>query len=226
MTIKSPVPTPTIMPISGDRIAWRHNLDLVNFVNTFYVLRDVESLPDVNTVLIIGSGKGLDIPVLSWRGLQVTTLDIDPVFQPDFVGSVHDMKMFKTGSFDAAVASHVLEHLAEPYLDTSLAELSRVARYAVIYLPLHAWHQVWFRFQVDKRIDINFTLDLRNPFHKPDGITPRYMSGQHFWHVGMSGFTVADLKRRMEPYFYILSVYRNPDRPVSHNFVLRSKQHS
>jgi hypothetical protein len=225
MTKQAPIPTPSIMPIASDRGDWHRKLELVNFVNTYYILRDVENLPDMHTVLIVGSGKGLDVPVLSWRGFDVTTLDIDPTFQADHVGSVHDMTMFEGGRFDVVVVSHVLEHLAEPYLDISLAELARVARFALVYLPRDAWHQVWCRFQVDLRINLNFTLDIRNPFHRPDGITPRYMSGQHFWHVGMRGFTVHDLKRRMERFFDVLSVYRNPDRPVSQNFVLRSRKH-
>ena len=35
-------------------------------------------------------------------------------FKPDVVGSVHDMSMFGDLQFDVAIASHVLEHLADP----------------------------------------------------------------------------------------------------------------
>jgi len=49
------------------------------------------------------------------------------------------------------------------------------------------------------------------------------MAGQHFWQVGMRGFTIRDLKQRMSHYFSVLSTYRNPDRPVSQNFLLSPK---
>jgi SAM-dependent methyltransferase len=211
------------MPIKGDRETWRRNIELVNFVNTYYVMRDIEALPDVKTVLMVGSGKGLDVPVLTWRGFKVSTLDIDPAFEPDFVGSVDNLGIFKDAEFDVAVASHVLEHLAEPYLDGSLKELARVARYSIVYLPRDSWLPIWLSLKLDTRADFNFVLEPRNPFHRPDGVTPRYMSGQHFWHLGMKGFTVCDLKRRMSKYFEVLTTYRNPDRPVSQNFVLRSR---
>lgn len=213
-------PEPHIMPIQGDRQEWRKNLYLINFVNTYYLLRDIESVCPKGKILVVGSGKGLDKPVLQWRGYDVTTLDIDTAFEPDVVGSVHDLSVFTSQQFDCVVASHVLEHLPVCYLDQSLSELSRVARFSVIYLPwtgrrIEARLTVW-------RFDWRICLQVHNPLHKPDGLSPNYMAGQHYWEVGMRGFSKRDIIRRASPFLKLRKVYRNPDRTVSCNYIFES----
>jgi SAM-dependent methyltransferase len=207
-----------------DRETWAQVLSISNFVNTYYQYRDLQALPDVRRVLIVGPGQGLDTQVLRWRGYEVTTLDIDDTFSPDITASVHDMHMLQDGQFDAVIASHVIEHQAEPYLDTSLAEIARVGRYALIYLPVAGRH-FHMRFMPGVlSIDRSLLIDIFNWFHKPDGVTARYCGNQHFWEIGMRGWKVKDILRRFDPHFDVLSVYRNVDWAPSQNFVLRSKR--
>jgi len=123
-----------------DRQEWARQLHLSNFINTYYQYRDLLSCKNVKKVLIIGPGQGLSTVLLRWRDYEVITLDIDDTFKPDYLGSVHDMHMFENAQFDAVICSHVLEHLAEPYLDTSLKEIARIGRYALIYLPIAGRH--------------------------------------------------------------------------------------
>jgi len=213
-------PEPARMPV--DREKWFRELSLSNFVNSYYQFRDLQSLADCSNVLIVGPGQGLDTQVLRWRGYRVTTFDIDNTFLPDHLGSVHDLGRFSNKEFDAVIASHVLEHLPEPYLDQSLRELARVSRHALVYLPIHGRH---FHLRVVpgfKGIDFSLMLDFFNPLIKPDGVTPRYMAKQHFWEVGMRGYRVRDLVRRMSQFFRVISVYRNKDWNGSQNFVLES----
>jgi hypothetical protein len=210
------------MPV--DREHWFRQLDLSNFVNAYYQFRDLSRIEGCRRVLIVGPGQGLQTEVLRWRGYEVTTLDIDETFKPDVIGSVHDMNMFEDRQFDAVIASHVLEHLAVAYLDGSLCELSRVAAYALIYLPVAGRH-VQARVQPGfKGIDLSVVVDVFNYLHRPNGIDARYCGGQHFWEVGMRGFRVKDLKRRMSSEFEVVDVYRNRDWNPSLNFVLRSKR--
>lgn len=216
-------PEPAVMPV--DRKQWAKELHLCNFINSYYQFRDLQSLPACRRVLLIGPGQGLDTQVLKWRGYDLVTYDIDDTFRPDVVGSVHDMQMFATGQFDTVIASHVLEHLAEPLLDPSLREIARVGRHAIVYLPVHGRHVQVRLIPGFSGIDFSLILDLFNYWKTPDGVAPRYMAGQHYWEVGMRGFRVRDLVRRMSRFFDVMSVYRNKDWLPSQNFVLRSKQH-
>jgi SAM-dependent methyltransferase len=220
---KQNVPAPTVMPV--DRAKWRAELHRSNFVNLSAQFLDVQRLGDVRTILIVGPGQGLDTAVLRWRGYDVTTFDIDDTMQPDVVGSVHEMTMFGDAQFDVVIASHVIEHIAVPYLDDAIAELARVARHAIVYLPVHG-RQLQFRLIPGFRdLDLSLVFDLFNFLHKPDGLTPRYASGQHFWELGMRGFRRRDVTRRFAAHFDVLRDYRNADWPISHNFVLRSRRH-
>lgn len=216
------IPAPSVMPI--DRETWAGELHLSNFVNTYYQYRDLHLCGDVKKLLIIGPGQGLDTQVLKEREYEVTTFDIDKTFNPDVIGSVHDLSMFNDGSFDVVIASHVLEHLAVPYLDRCLSELARVGKYCLIYLPVTGRH-FQLRLKMDlKGIDLSYIFDLFNFFHRPDGVTPRYCQGQHYWEIGMRGFRVGDISRRLSKYFKVLSTYRNKDWNSSFNFVLKSRR--
>jgi hypothetical protein len=212
------------MPI--DRKAWAEQLHLSNFVNASYQYRDVQSLPDVRSILVIGPGQGLDTAVFRWRGYDVTTFDIDDTFRPDVVGSCHEMRMFADRQFDVVIASHVLEHLPVSFLDPAVAELSRVAGHALVYLPV-AGRAVDFRFRPGVLgIDLSVVLDMVPFWRRPDGVTPRYSAGQHYWELGMRGFRKRDVLERFARHFDVIDAYRNREWLPSYNFVLRSRQHA
>lgn len=215
------VPKPTVMPV--DREQWGQQLHLCNFVNAYYQYEDIQSCGDVKKILIIGPGQGLDTHIFKWRGFEVTTFDIDETFNPDVIGSAHDLSMFGDKSFDVIIASHVLEHLPVPYLDQCMAELARVGAYSIVYLPVAGRH---FQFQIKldvKGINLSFVFDLFNYLHKPDGVTAKYCQGQHYWEMGMRGFTSGALEKRFSNHFSIVKSYRNKDWNPSYNWILESK---
>jgi len=209
------------MPV--DREKWGKQLNLCNFVNSYYQFRDVSTFGGAKSILMVGPGQGLETAVLKWRRFDVVTLDIDTTFSPDYVGSVHQMDMFADQQFDVVIASHVLEHIAVPYLPSALQEMGRVARFALAYLPVAGRH-VQARFQPSvKGIDVSLIVDLFNYFESPDGVNPKYCERMHFWEVGMRGFRVRDLKKLFSRNFEVLRSYRNRDWNPSYNFILRSK---
>jgi hypothetical protein len=219
--MKNEASIPAPMPV--DRQEWAKQLNLSNFVNSYYQYRDLESLGNCRKILIVGPGQGLDTEILKWRGYEVQTFDIDETFQPDFIGSVHDLSRFVDWQFDAIIASHVLEHLPVAYLDETLKEISRVGRHAMIYLPVHGRHMQLRFIPGFKGIDLSFIFDLFNYFARSDGVEPRYMGGMHYWEVGLRGWRVRDVKDRFSRYFEVLASYRNKDWLPSYNFVLKSK---
>lgn len=219
--IENAPPQPSVMPV--DREQWGKQLHLCNFVNAYYQYEDIQGCGDVKKVLIIGPGQGLDTHIFKWRGLEVTTFDIDETFHPDIIGSAHDLSMFGDRSYDVIIASHVLEHLPIPYLDQCLSEFARVSAYSIIYLPVAGRH---FQFQTKldvKGINLSLIFDLFNYLHKPDGVTARYCQGMHYWEMGMRGFTSGAIHRRFSENFEIIKKYRNKDWNPSYNWVLKSK---
>jgi SAM-dependent methyltransferase len=65
-------------------------------------------------------------------------LDIDPAVAPDILGSITDMAVVATASFDAVWSAHNLEHLFAHEVPLALREFRRVLRpggFALITLP-------------------------------------------------------------------------------------------
>jgi hypothetical protein len=211
---------PSTMPI--DRIAWSKRIGIVNFINSYYQLRDTESFKKNKKILIIGPGQGLDKVILSWRGFEITTFDIDDTFKPDFIGSVHNMSAFHDGDFDVAIASHVLEHLPLEYFQTCLSEIARVSRNALIYLPVNGLSAL-FHFEVGIW-QFSYLYDVCKWWKKPDSLKPSFMSGQHYWEIGVGGCSKSIIKKKIEREFMIKSMYRNHDWRPSMNFVLTSRR--
>lgn len=215
-------PSPNVMPI--DRESWAKELHLSNFINSYYQYRDVVKwVGSQPSILIIGPGQGLDTEIFKWRGCEVTTFDIDETFRPDIIGSCHDMPMFRTSEFEVVIASHVLEHLPVPYLDLALAEIARVGRYAIFYLPVAGRHSLMRFIPGFKGIDLSCVMDFCRFWERPDGVTPKYCGGQHYWEIGYRGFRLSDLRKMFSTEFELIHDYRNKDWMSSHNFILRSK---
>ena len=86
-------------PMPHDAKDYASKVSMVNFVNSYYQIRDCVRFQP-NKVLIVGVGVGLEAIILREKyNVNVKTLDIDPGFFPDHVGSIHDLSGFPDQSF-------------------------------------------------------------------------------------------------------------------------------
>lgn len=78
-------------------------------------------------LLNVGCGpKGREHGFLGFADWQEIRLDIDAAVQPDVVGTMTDMSAVPSGSMDAIVSSHNIEHLYPHEVPVALAEFVRV----------------------------------------------------------------------------------------------------
>ncbi|CAH0145509.1 methyltransferase domain-containing protein [Roseomonas sp. CECT 9278] len=98
--------------------------------------------PTLRSLLHVGCGRadpaklpaGFFAPG-EWHEVR---LDIDPGVAPDILGSITDMSVVATASFDAVWSAHNLEHLFAHEVPLALREFRRVLRpggFALITLP-------------------------------------------------------------------------------------------
>jgi len=207
-------------PMPVDKPAWLARLHASNFMNAWHQYDDLVTHTRGRRVLVIGPGQGLEAAVLRSQNYQVTTYDIDPDFQPDVVGSAHDLRVFADGQFDAVVASHVLEHMAFGYFERALAEIGRVGRFALVYLPYAGRH--WDLGVIRRQHLAEHHLRLNVPpfWRVPSATEARFAGGQHYWEVGIRGCSRRAITAIVARHFRILRAYQNPHWLVSWNYVL------
>ena len=217
-----PDSNPQKMPY--DAAIYRNRISLTHFINAYYQVRDC-LLYNPKNVLIVGVGTGLEPVIFRERfGLKVTTLDIDPGFNPDCIRSVHDLGGFLAGQFDVAVVSHVLEHLPFGYFETALKELARVSIHSVIYLPYGGRH-IELRLSYAQRAR-EWALNANiPPMKRISGSDYVLQNGEHCWECGYPGFSIRRIKRILQKFFSVDGAYHNKDWRYSYNFRLTSRQH-
>lgn len=88
-------------------------------------------------VLEIGIGNGFVSSILQRCGYSVTTMDINPALNPDYIGNITDLNnMFAKESFDVILCAEVLEHLPFKLFQTCIYNIAEVSKFGtVITLP-------------------------------------------------------------------------------------------
>lgn len=212
---------PAPMPV--DKEAWRSRLHLSNFVNAAHQYEDVVSCTPGKRLLVIGPGQGLETAVFRSSGFEVVTYDIDVAMAPDVTGSAHDMSCFGNGQFDVAIASHVLEHMAFPFFEPALREMSRVARHALVYLPYGGRHLELGLVRRQHEREYHLRLNIPPFWRQPSTSEARFADGQHYWEIGVRGCSRRRIAGMLAKHFTILRAYQNPHWLVSMNYVLASR---
>ena len=79
-----------------------------------------------NNFLHVGCGPQTKKNLKGFENWNEVRLDIDPLVNPDIVGTLTDMKGAKTGGFRALYSSHNIEHVFPHEVPTVLKEFNRV----------------------------------------------------------------------------------------------------
>ncbi len=169
------------------------------------------------SVLEVGKGTGFVCAYLSLKGLNITTVDIDPELAPDIVGSVLEIPCADE-SCDVVACCQVLEHLPYDKFRPALGELARVSRrYVVLSLPDYG--RAWpFCVYIPKYGAVKWLWQvplIRPPEHKFDG--------EHHWEIGKRGYPLARILADIKSVkLKMLKTYRVFEFPYHRFFVLEA----
>ena len=171
-------------------------------------------------ILEIGCGAKITSQILASEGIQVKTLDIDPLNNPDILGSATNMPL-ENNSFDCVCAFQVLEHMPWENSLASIGEMKRVAKKnLVLSLPnqLNAWS-----YSIDLPFFGNISGFVRNPRSLP---LPNKYDGRHYWEVGNKGFSYKEIIKNITySEFKLIKEFRINQNTYHHFFVFETVEH-
>lgn len=185
----------------------------LSFFYQIEILQDVKA----KSILEIGPGNGLATYVLRDRGVQVTTVDIDPDLKPDIVADVEKLPL-ADNTVDVVCAFEVLEHMPFELFLENLKEMSRVSKkYVIISLPDRRRILFHLLFKIP-------FLNYKNIFIKIPSFKKHVFDGQHYWEIGKKGYSVSNIKKHIEKAGLIIKDdYVHADVPGAHYFILEKK---
>jgi SAM-dependent methyltransferase len=188
------------------------------WMNYWYQIQEVLKT-NPRTVLEVGIGNGTVSVYLKKRGINVTTVDIDPDLMPDYVSSVTALTQVCCGKvFDTVLCAEVLEHLKFEDFHEALKQIRNVCgNWAVLTLP-----------QQIACVNLSVKLPLLNRFDL--FISTGYpsssvrISNEHYWEIGMKGYALKRVLEGLNQYFQVMSSYTILENYWSRLFLLRPKR--
>lgn len=150
---------------------WNYYWYQINILNT--------ELSKGDSILEIGIGTRFTSNYLKSKGFRVTTIDIDPVKEPDIVANIVDYE-FKE-NFDHVLAFEVFEHI--PYEDFRkvLQNISHICD-KNIFISLPRNEKVWIALNLELpgSKSFNFKISTRRK---------KIISKYHHWEVDFKEYT-------------------------------------
>jgi len=185
------------------------------FINYYHQISEVLALKP-NTVLEIGIGSGIVYHLLKKSVADVKGLDINAALSPDILGSVEKIPL-PDQSVDVVLAAEILEHLPFKKFETSLKEIFRTAKCgAIISLPDRG-----ATFSLSLKIPI--IPWIRGVFKIPYFWKTESMSEEHFWEIGLKGYSVHRVRAAMRSAGFTIAKEFIPHDDVYHRFFVLLK---
>lgn len=172
------------------------------------------------TMLEVGKGNGFVSDYFRKAEVEVTTVDVNPVLQPDVCGSILDLtSLLNEKCYDVVLCAEVLEHLPLAEFDECLQQLAAsTAKNAILTLPSC----------MRSPIDLGFTLKIPHlkrcyaRMYLP--LFRRAIASEHYWEIGSERETsMAAIKKRIARYFKIERVFREFTKSYHIFIVLRKR---
>ena len=163
------------------------------------------------TVLEVGTGNGTVAGILRQRGVEVTTVDIDPALGPDIVGSVHELdRCVSPESYDVVLCAEVLEHLPFELFGGCCRRLAALARTRVVIgLPCFPKPRWGFELALHiPRIGLQMVRATWSPLPRWPG-----PDREHHWAVDYRPYPLAHVLRAIPPTLTVEDVRREPLDP-------------
>lgn len=187
------------------------------FISFTEQLHLVHSL-NKNDLLEIGIGNGIVSDFLRKAGLNVTTFDINPKLNPDFVGSVTDLKnIFPHRKFDLILCAEVLEHMPFACFEKAINNIAETTSdYAILTLPRcqKIIYDIQFKVKIPKLPYIE-----KGIFFSIPGST---IIQEHHWEIDSSKETrLKAINLIIKKYFKIVDSNRFRFRPFHYYFILK-----
>ncbi len=130
----------SLMDVTGFTRQLEHGL--VNLYQRIYQQQEGKPMGNQKILLNVGAGHpksgALIPPVFRSAAWKEVRLDVDPVNQPDILGTMLDMSAVGSNSVDVIYSSHNIEHLYPNEIPAALQEFLRVLKpegYVVITCP-------------------------------------------------------------------------------------------
>jgi len=156
-------------------------------------------LPDVQSVLEFGPGRGLTGAILKHYGLDYSSVDVvDFGAKPDFLSSIKDFSAPR--SYDLVCAFQALEHNPPEDFVPHLKKMASVSnKYVYISLPYHGrWLHCNLAINLPKILkSISFGVQWPRVFQKARPIEKYRQSENpyrhHWFEVGEKGYSKKDM---------------------------------
>lgn len=198
-----------------------------SFMDYWYQLEELKKI-NPKKILEVGIANGLLSSLLKFKGLNITTFDIDKELKPDIVGDLKNISdYFKEKEFDVVVLAQVLEHLPFKDFENIIKQLSKISKNVIISLPEVVMHITYLSVKIPKlgeRI-----LDICLPFPRFWHKVFSYLgllelgdseSSPHYWEINDGIISEKKIKNIMKKYFKIKDSYSVPKYNYHKFFIL------
>ena len=167
-------------------------------------------------VMEIGIGNKTVSNYLKKAGFSVTTYDIDPELNPDYVGDITSLP-FRNDSFEVLLCCEVLEHLQFAKAKKALKEINRVTKeYAVISVfAANVGTSFVFKLPYVKLIYKNVIMPMFWAKHR--------FQGEHYWELGKSNYSIKEFRKLIRNSGFRIVDEEYPVLNIYHNFFILRK---